>query len=491
LTSRKKMNQLPPQLNANHAQPVINLLTEAMSPLDERRKPAEATLKQLEQRPGFVSLLLFLSQPSQEISAQVCQFAAIQLKNVVERQWRRGNIQQNEKESVKNGLLLRLNEPNPRVAEQLLVVISKIARNDVPNQWPTLFDSLTQQLTYPHSHFVLRTINKIFKVLSAKRIVTARQMYHELAEKMLPFFVDHWSKRQANLYQLLDQVGYDSNNYNVNNTNSSQVRNEASSCMYALKTICRLIAHGKPSLEPSKSIVAIFFQQVLPILQKNLTLVYKKAIVESQRRLSNNIPLYSIDVGDDEDDDLHSIERRLRQMVEVTLRTMNRLRSNNPIEFIPYMSTFLNITYSIVTNYYERVSSYGDMAKRYCMPTLLSCQFLSKCLTEREYENPKSQGGQIVNQFFMSSSSSNSICKNNDGGGGGNGSRSNPTTDTNLSSAPKVNILFRIVVTSLLNLTTSDLMKWEADPEEYVFISLLQYYYLFLMKILLTPYIFF
>jgi hypothetical protein len=84
-----------------------------LSSFSERRKPAEATLKQLEQRPGFVSLLLFLSQPSQEISAQVCQFAAIQLKNVVERRWRRGNIQQNEKESVKNGLLLRLNEPNP------------------------------------------------------------------------------------------------------------------------------------------------------------------------------------------------------------------------------------------------------------------------------------------------------------------------------------------------------------------------------------------
>jgi hypothetical protein len=441
------MNPLSP----SDAGALIATLQNATSPQDNVRKPATATLKQLESRPGFASLLLLLTSSSPEINISINQFAAIQLKNVVSRNWRRGHIQDDERESLKQNLLQRLNEPNPHVAEQLLVVIAKIAREDVPTKWPNLFDSLTQQLTFPHAPFAMRTLNKVFKALSSKRKASDRRVYSELAAKMLPFMVDHWMKRQSSLFQMLGQAGYGSGGSStVSNEVLIRLQAEATCCMYALKSICRLVVYGRTPLNQG-TITHTFLRETFDTIGKVLTTVLDTSIVEGQRRIAAGVPLFDGE-GDVEKEEKITLEGRLRSIVEVSLRTIGRVRSNQPSEFGLYLSTFLQQTYNIVIDQDARVKQHGDIGRRYETPALLACQFLSKCLTERDYEGANNQLGNMVSSFIFAKDSGSG------GGGGGGGGKIDTRSKT----------LLRIITCSFMNLTTPDLMRWEEDPEEYI-----------------------
>ena len=303
-------------LSPNDGPALLEVLSRAMSPADEIRKPASATLKQLETRPGFVSLLLHLSQTSpQDPHVHLRQFASIQLKNVVVRNWRSGgNIQENERISLRQSLLGRLQEQNPHVAEQLLVVIGKIAREDFPERWPALLDTLMQQATAPHAPFVTRTMNKIFKTLSSKRKGPDRRVYSDLANRTLPYLVPHWSKRQADLFRAIAAAAGAANAANAASSSSisattssaaataataatatSAISNpatadalyrEATSCLYLLKSICRLVHYGQTSLRAG-TITCTFLSDMLTTVQTPLPFVLDDATREGHRRVSS------------------------------------------------------------------------------------------------------------------------------------------------------------------------------------------------------------
>ena len=454
---------LPQSLDQSHGSALMAVLHNAMSPDDNLRKPATATLKQFEQIPGFISLLLLISSPSQNIPVPINQFAAIQLKNVIGRNWRRGNIQENERISIKQNLLQRLNETNSQVAEQLLVIVSKIAREDVPEKWPNLFDILTQQLSFPHAPFVMRTLNKVLKTLSSKRTASDRRVFAELANKMLPSLVEHWKQRKDQLFQSLQQAGYNSNGLSqtsISNEVRHRLQAEATCVMYCLKSVCRLVVYGKTPLDAG-TITNSFLSEMFTSLRSMLETVLDTSIIEGQRRMAANESPFDGE-GDADKEEKKSLEGRLRSMVEVSLKTVGRVRSNQPTAFGPYLEPFLQLTYSIVVDRDCRVAQHGDAAKRYETPSLLACQFLSKCLTERDYEGRNNPLGLIVETFIFGSSGS--------GSNGSNGS--NNTNAKGVIAAPKSetksNVLIRILASRFMSLTTPDLTRWEEDPEEYV-----------------------
>ena len=434
-------------LSPNDSPALLEVLSRAMSPADEIRKPASATLKQLETRPGFVSLLLHLSQTSpQDPHVHLRQFASIQLKNVVVRNWRSGgNIHENERISLRQSLLGRLQEQNPHVAEQLLVVIGKIAREDFPERWPALLDTLMQQATAPHAPFVTRTMNKIFKTLSSKRKGADRRVYSDLANRTLPYLVPHWSKRQADLFQAIAAAaaaGAGAANASSSSSTSatssaaaaatatSAISNpatadalyrEATSCLYLLKSICRLVHYGQTSLRAG-TITCTFLSDMLTTVQTPLPFVLDDATREGHRRVSSgkffnlcfddhkNIyilsnltyissswflisflifytgdSIFSLDEGTD-DEEKKTLVGRLRGMIEVSLETLCRLFGRAPLSFRPYLPTFLTLSRTIIVDHGQRIATSGDLARRYEVPSLLACRFLSKCVAERKFE---------------------------------------------------------------------------------------------------------
>lgn len=83
-------------------------------------------------------------------------------------------ILEEEKQSIKQGLILNFNEPISQIAIQRAVLISKIARIDCPKEWPELFPTLLQAIESPDSvvqHRGFLTLHHVVKAIASKRLL--------------------------------------------------------------------------------------------------------------------------------------------------------------------------------------------------------------------------------------------------------------------------------------------------------------------------------
>jgi hypothetical protein len=75
--------------------------------------------------------------------------ACVCLKNAIDKFWRKtapNSIKEEERVLLKNQFLQYLNEPELKIARQMSVVLGKLARFDLPHQWPDLMTKLIQIL---------------------------------------------------------------------------------------------------------------------------------------------------------------------------------------------------------------------------------------------------------------------------------------------------------------------------------------------------------
>jgi hypothetical protein len=83
-------------------------------------------------------------------------------------------ISEQEKQSLKQGLILNFSEPVSQIAVQRAVLISKIARIDCPKEWPELFPTLLQAVESPDSlvqHRAFLTLYHVVKAIASKRLI--------------------------------------------------------------------------------------------------------------------------------------------------------------------------------------------------------------------------------------------------------------------------------------------------------------------------------
>lgn len=82
-------------------------------------------------------------------------------------------ISEEEKQTLKQGLILNFNEPVPQIATQIAVLIAKIARYDCPREWHELFPRLLQAIESQDNlmqHRALLTLHHVVKAISSKRL---------------------------------------------------------------------------------------------------------------------------------------------------------------------------------------------------------------------------------------------------------------------------------------------------------------------------------
>jgi hypothetical protein len=75
--------------------------------------------------------------------------ASVCLKNAIDKYWRKtapNSIKEEERLMLKNQFLQYLNEPELRIARQMSVTLGKLARFELPHQWPDLITKLIQIL---------------------------------------------------------------------------------------------------------------------------------------------------------------------------------------------------------------------------------------------------------------------------------------------------------------------------------------------------------
>ncbi|XP_064452231.1 importin-11 isoform X3 [Mirounga angustirostris] len=164
---------------------VLQVLTQATSQDTAVLKPAEEQLKQWETQPGFYSVLLNIFT-NHTLDINVRWLAVLYFKNGIDRYWRRvapHALSEEEKSTLRAGLITNFNEPVNQIATQIAVLIAKVARLDCPRQWPELIPTLIESVKVQddlRQHRALLTFYHVTKTLASKRLAADRKLFYDL-----------------------------------------------------------------------------------------------------------------------------------------------------------------------------------------------------------------------------------------------------------------------------------------------------------------------
>lgn len=132
--------------------------------------------------------------------------ACVCLKNAVDRFWRKtapNSIKEEERQLLKSQFLNYLNEPELKIARQMSVILGKLARFELPLQWPDLISKLLQILqetsvksgnssaskTTQQQNLInsrcLMALHAIIKSLASKRLCNDRKIFEELSSNII------------------------------------------------------------------------------------------------------------------------------------------------------------------------------------------------------------------------------------------------------------------------------------------------------------------
>ncbi|XP_075955079.1 importin-11 isoform X2 [Anarhichas minor] len=177
---------------------VLQALTQATSQDTAALKPAEEQLRQWETQPGFYSVLLNIFN-NHMLDVNVRWLAVLYFKNGIDRYWRRvapHALSEEEKTSLRAGLITNFNEPVNQIATQIAVLIAKVARLDCPRQWPELIPILLESVKGQdglQQHRALLTFYHVTKTLASKRLAQDKRLFQDLASGIYSFACSLWS----------------------------------------------------------------------------------------------------------------------------------------------------------------------------------------------------------------------------------------------------------------------------------------------------------
>uniref|UniRef100_A0AAR2KCH6 Importin-11 n=1 Tax=Pygocentrus nattereri TaxID=42514 RepID=A0AAR2KCH6_PYGNA len=177
---------------------VLQALTQATSQNTAELKPAEEQLRQWETQPGFYSVLLSIFN-NHLLDVNVRWLAVLYFKNGIDRYWRRvapHALSEEEKSSLRSGLITNFNEPVNQIATQIAVLIAKVARLDCPRQWPELIPVLLEKVKVQdvlQQHRALLTFYHVTKTLASKRLAADRRLFQDLASSIYSFACSLWT----------------------------------------------------------------------------------------------------------------------------------------------------------------------------------------------------------------------------------------------------------------------------------------------------------
>lgn len=167
--------------------------------VDGPRDSGQQQLKLWEQVPGFFALLqdAYLDQ---SLPIQVRWIAVIYFKNESERHWRKSApfaVSEPEKTAIRSKVFGCIDESNRQLMIHNAYAIARLARMDVPGDWPDLMDTLLGLLrqgvetqNYTKQHNVLTVLNQVIKAFSISRFGRVRQALLESSPAILALVTD-------------------------------------------------------------------------------------------------------------------------------------------------------------------------------------------------------------------------------------------------------------------------------------------------------------
>lgn len=256
---------------------VIDVLERASSQDPNILKPAEQALKEWETQPGFYTAL-FNVFSNTSFSINVRWMAILYLKNGVDRYWRKnapGEIDLNEKEYIRQGLISKFNEPVNQLAIQLAVLIAKIARYDCPKNWESLVPTLLEVIRSEDSliqHRALLTFHQVVKTLASKRLSADRRIFQDLTMNVFNYVFGLWNNYTESFLVL------------TSNGTDQQILESLEKALLLLKMLRKLSVHGmiKPSQDENAMLfLKLIFERIKTCLECRKTLLSRNIRVES------------------------------------------------------------------------------------------------------------------------------------------------------------------------------------------------------------------
>ncbi|NXA32364.1 IPO11 protein, partial [Eudromia elegans] len=233
---------------------VLRVLTQATSQDTAVLKPAEEQLKQWETQPGFYSVLLNIFT-NHTLDVNVRWLAVLYFKNGIDRYWRRvapHALSEEEKSTLRAGLITNFNEPVNQIATQISVLIAKVARVDCPRQWPELIPTLLESVKVQddlRQHRALLTFYHVTKTLASKRLAADRKLFYDLASGIYSFACSLWNHHTDTFLQ------------QVSTGNEAAAINSLERTLLSLKVLRKLTVHG--FVEPHRSVEVMGFLHAL------------------------------------------------------------------------------------------------------------------------------------------------------------------------------------------------------------------------------------
>ncbi|XP_054434378.1 importin-11 isoform X3 [Pteronotus mesoamericanus] len=229
---------------------VLQVLTQATSQDTTVLKPAEEQLKQWETQPGFYSVLLNIFT-NHSLDINVRWLAVLYFKNGIDRYWRRvapHALSEEEKSTLRAGLITNFNEPINQIATQIAVLIAKVARLDCPRQWPELIPTLIESVKVQddlRQHRALLTFYHVTKTLASKRLAADRKLFYDLASGIYNFACSLWNHHTDTFLQ------------QVSSGNEAAVLSSLERTLLSLKVLRKLTVNG--FVEPHKNMEVMGF----------------------------------------------------------------------------------------------------------------------------------------------------------------------------------------------------------------------------------------
>jgi transcription termination factor NusB len=144
--------ELPQEASPLNQQTLFNILVWASSSNPQRVQTGSQQLQNWERQPGFYSGLqsVFIDT---SLPTEVRYLSAIQLKNGIDKYWRKtamNAISKEEKALIRSrSLESGVNEPDHRLALQNAIVIAKIMRFEFPHDWLVVFIFVYNSTFFP------------------------------------------------------------------------------------------------------------------------------------------------------------------------------------------------------------------------------------------------------------------------------------------------------------------------------------------------------
>lgn len=250
--------------------------------------------------------------------------ASVCLKNAIDKFWRKtapNSIKEEERQLLKNQFLQYLNEPELKLARQMSVILGKIARFELPHQWPDLITKLIQilqessvqlpgsnaskpilssllslapanqndpngvnsQQNLIHSR-CLMALHQIIKSLASKRLCNDRKIFEELSINIIEMLL-----QLAFFYIqkcLIDPLGeLDSYEENFLKSQLQEHSFYLDQSIICLKILHKLVLHGFKDNVDNQALNQLI-QNLIQSFEKLLT-KYNRLVNSAEKRLSD------------------------------------------------------------------------------------------------------------------------------------------------------------------------------------------------------------